>query len=73
MYIPKATTIKIVTPLVTFFSFAKIQIIYLFANSIPRAGWVLRSVGRGGGGEGVVIRFYKTASVLTDEDHYILS
>ena len=44
--IPKATTtIKIVIPLVTFFSLAKIQIIHLFANSLARAGWLDRSGG----------------------------
>ena len=44
---------------------------YLFANSIARLRWVVRSVGGGGGGGGE-IRFYKTVSLLTDEDHYIL-
>ena len=74
--IPKATTtIKIVIPLVTFFSLAKIQIIHSFANSLARAGWLDRSgvfFGRGGGGGvGEEITFTKIVSVPTDEDHYI--
>ena len=46
------TTIKIVIPLVHSFFLAKIQIIYLFANSFARAGWLVRSVRGGGGGGG---------------------
>ena len=34
----------IVIPLVTFLSFAKIQVLYLFANSIALAGWVCYSL-----------------------------
>lgn len=50
------------------FSIAKIQIIiYLFANSIVRVGWVVRSVGSSGGGGGGVLHFTK----LIDEDHLI--
>ena len=56
------TTIKKVIYLsLCYFSLAKIQIIYVFANSFARAGMVVGSVaiawgwGGGGGGE---IRFY---------------
>ena len=61
--IPKATTtIKIVIPLVHSFLLAKIQIIYSFANSFARAGWLVRSVRGGGGGGGRVdITFYENS------------
>ena len=62
---------KTVIPSVTFIPLAEIQIIYSFANSFARAGWVVgEAFGVGGGGGG--IDFTKTVSVLTDEDHYIL-
>ena len=69
--IPKATTtIKIVIPLVHSFFLAKIQIIYSFANSLARAGWLVRSVRGGGGGGRVDITFYENSTVLTDGDNY---
>ena len=69
--IPKATTtIKIVIPLVHSFFLAKIQIIYSFANSFARAGWLVRSVRGGGGGGGWILHFTKIVSVLTDGDNY---
>ena len=64
------TTIKIVIPLVHSFFLAKIQIIYLFANSFARAGWLVRSVRGGGGGGGWILHFTKIVSVLTDGDNY---